>query len=270
MGSCYASAVVKKAQEYIGYTEKGNNWTVFAQELDSVHYFNGNKQNVAWCGTFCYDMIFKACFGDSSDYDKNDRKWDTLYMTYQPSKDNCACACKYGAQYFRNHKAFYSSPKVGDIAFYGSKGSETHQGIVEKIIDSSHFYAIEGNHGNKVARVRRSVSECSGFGRPRYDKEPAPQPTPPSPTPEKKGYPGPWPKIPSRGYFQRYDKGEEVKKLQALLEWTCPGCLPKYGIDGEIGSETLNATKKAQSIWGTTADGFYGPKSEKCAKAYKK
>lgn len=268
MGSCYASAVVKKAAEYIGYTEKGNNWTIFAQELDSVNYFNSHKQNVAWCGTYCYDMIFKACFGDSSDYDKNDRKWDTLYLTYQPSRDNCACACKYGAQYFRNHGAFYSSPKIGDIAFYGSKGSETHQGIVEKIIDGSHFYAIEGNHNNKVARVKRSVSECSGFGRPRYDKEPAPQPTPP--TPDKKPYPGEWPTRPSRGYFQRYDEGPEVVKLQKLLEWTKPGCLPKYGCDGEIGSETLQAVYDCQGIWGCKQDKFYGKDSEAAAKAYKK
>lgn len=270
MGSCYIDKVISIAKSQLGYEESGSNWTKFARDLDAVKYFNSNKQNVAWCGTFCYWVILKACIPE--DRSDSEKKWDALYFTYQPSKDNCACACRYGAQYFRNNKAFYSSPKVGDIAFYGDKGSEYHQGIVEQIINSTQFYAIEGNSNNKVRRVKRNISECSGFGRPRYDgvsPEPAPTPTP-TPTPKEEGYPGDFPVRPSRGYFQRGDTGNEVKKLQKLLEWTLPGCLPKYGVDGDIGSETLGAVKKCQAIWGTKVDGFYGANSEKAAKAYKK
>lgn len=263
MGSCYASTVIKTAQGEIGYKESGNNWTKYARDLDSVHYFNGNKQNIAWCATFVCWCVWKSCTSDSA----SGRKWDALYFTYEPSKDNCACGAKYCAGYFRSHGAYHSSPKKGDFAFFGPKGAETHVGLVEKI-DGNYVYTIEGNHGDKVARVKRSKSEISGYGRPRYDSEPTP--TPPTPTPDKKPYPGEWPVRPSRGYFQRYDKGPEVVKLQKLLLWTKPGCLPKYGADGDIGSETLQAVYDCQGIWGTKQDKFYGANSEKAAKAYKK
>lgn len=262
MGSCYIKDVLKVAQGEIGYHESGTNWTKYARDLDKVHYFNYNKQNIEWCSTFLNWCILKACI--PSDRSDSEKKWDALYFTYEPSKDNCACGVKYWKGYFKNHKALYSSPKVGDIAFIGSG----HVGIVEKV-NGSKITTIEGNHGDKVARVSRSTSECTGFGRPRYDGyEPAPAPTP-TPTP-KEAYPGPWPTRPSRGYFQRYDKGPEVVKLQKLLEWTKPGCLPKYGCDGDIGSETLNAVFDCQGIWGTKQDKFYGANSEKAAKAYRK
>lgn len=260
MGSCYIKDVLKVAQGEIGYRESGTNVTKYARDLDKVHYFNYNKQGIEWCSTFLNWCILKACI--PSDRSDSEKKWDALYFTFEPSKDNCACGVKYWKQYFRSNGALYSSPKVGDIAFIGSG----HVGIVEKV-NGSKITTIEGNHGDKVARVSRSTSECTGFGRPRYDGyEPSPAPTP---TP-KEAYPGPWPKIPSRGYFQRYDKGPEVKKLQDLLLWTKPGCLPRYGADSEIGSETLQAVYDCQGIWGTKQDRFYGPNSEKAAKAYRK
>lgn len=272
MGSCYADRVVEIALSQIGYKEGPNNWNKYAQDLDAVHYFNYAKQNTAWCSVFDCWVLLKACIPD--DRSDDEKKWDALYFTYQPSRDNCAAGCKYAAGYFRSNGAFYSSPKVGDFAYYGQKGSEYHTGIVVEIINSTQFYAVEGNSNNMVRKVKRNISECSGFGRPRYDgysEQPAPTPTPePTPEPEKKGYTGEFPTRPSRGYFQRGDKGSEVVKLQKLLEWTIPGCLPKYGCDGDIGSETLGAVKKCQAIWGTKVDGFYGKNSEKAAKAYKK
>ena len=94
-------------------------------------------------------------------------------------------------------------------------------------------------------------------------------PTPVLPD-EKKGYSGEFPVRPSRGYFQRGDRGPEVVKLQKLLEWIVPGCLPKWGCDGDIGTETLTAVKEAQNILGVKIDGFYGKDTEKAAKAYRK
>lgn len=262
MGSCYIKDVLDIAKNEIGYHESGKNVTKYAKDLDKVHYFNYNKQGIQWCSTFLNWCILKACI--PSDRSDSSKKWDALYMTYEPSKDNCACGVKYWKGYFRSHSALHNSPKVGDIAFIGSG----HVGIVEKV-NGSKITTIEGNHGDKVARVSRSTSECTGFGRPRYDGyEPTPAPTPP--TPDKKPYPGEWPVRPSRGYFQRYDRGPEVVKLQKLLLWTKPGCLPKFGIDGEIGSEVLQAVFDCQGIWGCKQDKFYGKDSEKAAKEYKK
>lgn len=97
-----------------------------------------------------------------------------------------------------------------------------------------------------------------------------PTPTLPAPTPSKESYTGEFPTRPVRGYFQRGDKGPEVVKLQKWLEWIVPNCLPKYGVDGDIGSETLNAVKKAQSILNVKVDGFYGKDTESAAKSYTK
>lgn len=265
MGSCYIKDVLEVAQNEIGYKESGNNWTKYARDLDKVKYFNTSKQNVAWCSTFLNWCILKACI--PSDRSDSSKKWDALYFTYEPSKDNCACGVPYWKSYFKSHGALYSSPKVGDIAFIGSG----HVGIVEKV-NGSKITTIEGNHGDKVARVSRTTSECSGFGRPRYDGySPSPEPTP---TPVPKGYDGKFPTLPvpgtNRYYYQRYDKGECVKDLQKLIKWFVPDALPLYGVDGEIGSETLNGVRSMQTILGVKVDGFYGRDTEKAAKAYKK
>lgn len=183
MGSCLASDVVRIAKGEIGYKESGNNWTKYAKDLDAVKYFNTPKQNIAWCATFCYWCILKACTPE--DRSDGEKKWDALYFTYQPSKDNCACGCKYGAGYFRAKGAWYSKPKVGDIVFFGSKGNETHQGIVTQVSGNS-FYTVEGNKSDKVCACSYTLgssTNIAGFGRPRYDAEPEPTPpTPPTPT----------------------------------------------------------------------------------------
>lgn len=268
MGSCFRSTVLKTAASYVGYKEGPNNYNIFGQHLSKLGYFNGDKTNVEWCGSYCYDVILRSCFGDDPDYDDYDAKWDTLRMTGQPARDNCACACRYGASYFRA-KGWWSTKKArpGDIVFYGTSGSEKHQGILATEITNGHFYAYEGNHNNQVAKVYRSMSEVAGFGLVDYDEEPEIEPVP---EPQVEVYKGPWPKLPDRGYFQRYDVGGEVMKMQGVLEWVLPGCLPKYGCDGEIGSETLQAVKSIQKIVGTTVDGFYGRKTDTACRNYRR
>lgn len=263
MGSCYIKDVLSVAQNEIGYHESGNNWTKYAQCLDAIHYFNGPKQNVAWCSTFLNFCILKACIPE--DRSDEEKKWDALYFTFEPTRDNCACGVPYWRDYFKANGAFYSEPEVGDIAFFGS----SHVGIVESI-DGSHFYSIEGNHNDAVERVYRSMSEVSGFGRPRYDGyEPDPGPTP---EPKEK-YEGPWVEFPidGRNYIQRYDKGEQVIRLQNFLVWLLgEDCLPVYGVDGECGTETMNAVRAAQSILNVDVDGFYGIKTQAAAQNYER
>lgn len=96
------------------------------------------------------------------------------------------------------------------------------------------------------------------------------EPTPTPPEPSGESYPGPWPEIPSRGYFQKGDTGSEVEKLQNFLIWMDADCLSTYGADGIIGYETLTAVKLIQGMLGVKVDGFYGPKTEAAAKEYKK
>lgn len=256
MGDVKWSDVKRIAQNEIGYTEKGNNWTKYAKDLDAIHYFNGNKQNVAWCATFTSWCIWKAS--------NPDPKGTALAAQYQPKVDNCGCGVSWNAKYYKSKGKFYLTPKAGDVFF---TMGYTHTGFVLSVNKDGTFKTIEGNHGDKVASITRKISSCEGFGRPWYTAEDEPTP---APTPTGKGYPGQFPTRPARGYFQRYDKGAEVVKLQKLLEWLVPNCLPKYGCDGDIGSETLGAVKKAQKLLGVKVDGFYGKDTEKAAKAYRR
>ena len=58
--------------------------------------------------------------------------------------------------------------------------------------------------------------------------------------------------------------------MQKVLLWISPGCLPKYGADGDYGNETFNAVKVCQSILGVKTDGLYGKATQAAAKLYKK
>lgn len=266
MGSCYIKDVLTVAQNEIGYHEGSGNYNKYGHELSQIGYFNGDKTYVAWCSSFLNWCILKACIPE--DRSDEEKKWDALYFTFEPSRDNCACGVPYWRNYFQANDAFYSEPEVGDIAFFGS----SHVGIVESI-DGSHFYNIEGNHNDQVERVYRSISEVSGFGRPRYDGyeiEPSPEP---KPEPAKEKYQGPWVEFPIDGryYIQRYDTGEQVIRLQKFLVWLLgEDCLPVYGIDGEVGDEVLSAVRAAQSVLGVTVDSFYGVKTQAAAQTYER
>lgn len=57
--------------------------------------------------------------------------------------------------------------------------------------------------------------------------------------------------------LQKGDKGAEVKAMQKLLlKWDAK-CLPKYGADGDFGSETLAALKAYQKAIGVPVTGIY-------------
>ena len=258
MGSIYAEDVVKNALNEVGYKEgPKENQNKYAAELDKVDYFVGcgKKNFLPWCCVFANWCVFKASDSSSA----SGKKWDAINFQYQSSTCNTSAVVKYYKGFFKKKGKLYATPKPGDICFYG----DSHCGVVVAVSGSS-MTVVEGNAGNAVKKKVRPISDSGAFGRPSYDTKP----TPPTPTPS--GYPGEFPVRPSRGYFQRYDKGPEVVKLQKLLEWTKPNCLPNYGCDGEIGSETLQAVYDCQGIWGTTQDKFYGANSEKAAKAYKK
>lgn len=69
-----------------------------------------------------------------------------------------------------------------------------------------------------------------------------------------------FPKLPERGWFQRGDKGDEVKKLQKLLNWACDGTIiDKLNADGEYGILTENMVKFYQEVHFLTIDGQFGP-----------
>ena len=163
-------------------------------------------------------------------------------------------------------------PRNGDLVIYewsdDGKGDCTsghdHVGITSSVGASS-FIVIEGNKKQAVGTRTVNINGryIRGFITPRFADEV--NPSVPS------HYTGEFPTLPSpREYFKKGDKGKEVVKMQKVLEWISPGCLPKYGADGDIGNETINAVKVCQSILGCTTDGLYGKTTQAKAKAYTK
>lgn len=163
-------------------------------------------------------------------------------------------------------------PRNGDLIIYDWKDTgnppeditgHDHVGIVSSVGASS-FIAIEGNKKSAVGTrtVNFDGRYIRGYVTPRFADEVSPS----VPT----HYTGEFPTLPSRGYFKKGDKGKEVVKLQNLLLWISPGCLPKYGADGDYGNETFNAVRVCQSILGVKTDGLWGKVSQAKAKTYTK
>jgi N-acetylmuramoyl-L-alanine amidase len=80
---------------------------------------------------------------------------------------------------------------------------------------------------------------------------------------EVKPKPKPKPKPAKKddGLLRRGDKGPAVKELQEKLI-KAGEKLPRYGADGDFGTETEEAVKAFQARHGLVADGIWGPKSE--------
>lgn len=55
----------------------------------------------------------------------------------------------------------------------------------------------------------------------------------------------------------RGDTGKAVEKMQRLLTMWKPGCLPKYGADGDFGKETEEALRDYQKTMGLPVTGVY-------------
>lgn len=178
MGSMYIDDVLKTASDWVGYKEGENNWNYFADYLDKVNYFKPQKkQNVAWCHIFI-DAIFTIASAPDT-RSASEKQWDAKFFLYQPSTGNLSASCIYGAKYFRDNNEFYTSnPKRGDIIYFGSKGNESHVGIIEKI-EGDIIHTIEGNKNNSVCRATYKIgaSNIAGYGRPRYDGESRTTPT---------------------------------------------------------------------------------------------
>lgn len=97
--------------------------------------------------------------------------------------------------------------------------------------------------------------------------------------PGSKTYSGTFPTLPAvkykdskgktktRTYFDKGDKGTQVKNLQKFLNWA-NGC--KLTVDGIVGDKTIAQVKKFQKLVKIKEDGKFGKTSLKKAKALKK
>lgn len=266
-----AKQLIAIAEAEVGYLEKksnsqlddktanagSKNYTKYARDLYKAGYYNGNKNGYAWCDCFHDHCHWIAAGKDAKEAQR------VICQT-----GDLGAGCVYSAQYYRNAGRFYTSPKVGDQIFFGSKGKEAHTGIVYKV-DSKKVYTIEGNtsgdagvvaNGGGVFKKSYSLSyyKIVGYGRPRYDESTEAEiETKTEPKTEEVSTVNIELKVLKKGM-----KGNDVKALQRMLH--CMGYdLGSNPIDGSFGTKTEKAVIKYQGNKGLTADGVVGEKTWK-------
>ena len=242
--------VLQIAQAEVGTHERGENFTLYARDLDAIHYFNTPKQNLAWCAVFVCWCFVQAYGADAA-----------RRVLFQPEQDNCAAACSYAAAYFQRNGKFGLSPKIGAQIFFGQNAGD-HTGIVYSY-DARRVYTIEGNSDDQVARRSYDLSNpwIAGYGYPDYDA-----------LPNKGEESGELPEQPDEDapvepdansfdlrlrILRVGDSGEYVRALQTLLAMRGFRC-GFYGADGEFGAATEKAVRKFQTAYFLAADGEAG------------
>lgn len=264
-----ASKLIKIAEAEVGYLEKKsnsnldsktanagyNNYTKYARDLNKAGYYNGNKNGYAWCDVFVDWCFFQLCGKDA-------KKAEAIIC----QTGDYGAGCIFSARYYRNAGRFYTSPKPGDQIFFGTKGNESHTGIVYKV-DANKVYTIEGNTSSAAGVVANggavrkksyslSYSKIVGYGRPKYDAETKKEE--PKKEETKKVETSKEVCTVEVKILRKGDKGNDVKAMQILLAGNGCKC-GVSGADGSFGPATLSALKKYQQKKKLEADGICGP-----------
>ena len=282
---------LKVLKSWVGYLEKksnkdledmtknagSGNYTIFAKLYKD--YTGNNFQGQAWCAMFI-SVCFVAAYG--------------LETAKKLLCGSLYAYCPYGMAAFKKKGRLHSKPKDGDIVFFLKNGTAYHTGFVYKVSGST-VYTIEGNtsgasgiipNGGGVCKKAYTVNANMKFGRPDYStvQDAATKPHEAETKPKKDTG-----KLTNEAFVKAVQKavgvavdgvagsktlaacpmlkngskGAVVKLVQSALV-DLYGCkLPKYGADGDMGSETVAAVKSFQKSKGLTADGIVGAKTWK-------
>jgi nucleoid-associated protein YgaU len=102
--------------------------------------------------------------------------WCAMFVSYVASASKVKGAgkfayCPYWVKYFKEEKRWGSTPKPGAIVFFDWNDDNVadHVGIVE-YAKGGYIYTIEGNKGDKVARVVRKPGDILGYGYPVFSE----------------------------------------------------------------------------------------------------
>ena len=151
-----------------------------------------------------------------------------------------------GVPYILIETAFIDNK--ADMARYAKELYEVWDNVAEAICK---YYGIEklASAGKPVETSKTSTSK----------KKPVKS--------TKKGYTGTFPSMPKKGYLAEGDKGVQVGRLQAFLNW-----YGDYGLkrDDSFGPKTEKAVEAFQKAEGLEVDGYFGKDSLKKAKAVKR
>lgn len=171
--------VIKIAEAEVGYLEKRSNSQLDSKTANagSANYTKYGRDMhklypavmdfpAAWCDCFV-DWCFQKAYGVSNAKKLLAGNFDDYTVI--------------SAQLYKNKKAWYKTPKVGDqIFFTNSRGGICHTGLVYKV-DKYYVYTIEGNtsgasgviaNGGGVCKKKYNLtySRIAGYGRPKYDE----------------------------------------------------------------------------------------------------
>lgn len=150
---------VKVAKSQEGKHETGTNDTPYNRWLGTIPGYPHGGYGYPWCMSFQSWVAFQAGARANVDY---------------PKTAGCAVA----VAWFKNRGRFHSSPKAGDMVFYGPGGG-THVELVIKVTAST-ITTVGGNTGGTldgryhegngvyIKTVSRRSPRIYGFGRPVY------------------------------------------------------------------------------------------------------
>ena len=220
-------ALVEKAYSQVGYREGANNWNKYAADPRITKLFGWDLQNQPWCAVFTHWL-----FIDTFEFENG------VAMTYGGS-----AACRYDADFFKNHGAWSTVPEKGAVIYFYANGAINHQGVVVDVSGAT-ITTVEGNYSDMVSKntYYTGDSAIAGYGIPNWDLVTTAEPS------------GEDDDEPDLTYFSSFsfskgygigDPKPEVKIWQSFLAaWGYD--LGRYGIDGEFGNDTYNATLQWQ------------------------
>ena len=155
--------VIDVAMGEVGYYEKKSNSSLDSKTANAgsnnyTKYWRDMRkdyQGSAWCDCFV-GWCFVQAYGKTV---AEKLQCGGTYSFYTPTS----------ASYYKKKNQWFTSPKVGDQAFFKNSQRICHTGIVYAV-DSSRVYTVEGNAGNKVQKKSYSLKDgyIAGFGRPDY------------------------------------------------------------------------------------------------------
>ena len=229
------------------------NFTKYGRDLDSdPTFYNGRKNGFAWCDQFV-DWLFWTCFG--SDLAKK--------MLCQPN-NSAGAGCSYSAQYYQKAGRWFKDPQRGDqVFFYDNAGQINHTGIVEEV-NGTQVITIEGNSNDRVQRRTHDLNGgyIAGFGRPVWELAAGANANVQSSSNTEINVNAQNVNI----IIGLGSKGKSVMLIQERLKKLGYDIGPD-GVDGDFGTDTLNALKLFQYNNSLSECGFFGPETFAAMKA---
>ena len=245
--------ILKVANEEVGYLEKASNgelddktanagdknFTKYARDMDNLHVYNGIKQGYAWCNIFI-DWCFYKALGI-------ERARELLI--------GWSAGCTQDWNWLKNAGRIVENPQKGDLIFFRNL---SHIGIIENV-EGDTIHTIEGNTSNDAELIinggcvakktySKNSSAIYGYARPAYGSEDNGEAIEqPKEDKDKTIY----------SLIKKGSKGNLVRIAQERL--LAKGYrLPRYGADGNFGSETVEAVKELQRDAEIAVDGIIG------------